>query len=357
MRKLLRSLLPVRLARESESNATAATGKPPSIVFVEGGGTFPLAEHISQSNGLPIVDWAAVEAWVSSIQVAEVQTLAWGTCERVWLQHFQAALGPSYRLVEDGEAVLLSTLEPNVARATLEFMGKTLQRIVRLLDGVAHVPEWGKDILVVFDDDDAYYSYVAHYYPEQGEFAGSSGMYVNAGCAHFVTVKSDLRAIEPVIAHELTHGCVAHLPLPAWLNEGIAVNMEHRLSPSGQPMFTPQQMHDQHLRFWGDEEIQEFWSGQSFLRNDDGCMLSYDLARIIVAQMSSDWPTFQSFVLAADLRDGGAAAAREHLGVELGAYASALLERTPSSTWAPKPALWKSEPERGAFLCAARVER
>lgn len=251
--------------------------------------------------------------------------------------------------MEEGDAVLLSTLEPNVARATLGFMGKTLQRIVRLLAGVAKIPEWGKDILIVFDDEDAYYRYVSHYYPEAGEFAGSSGMYISAGCGHFVTAKADLRAIEPVIAHELTHGCVGHLPLPAWLNEGLAVNTEQRLSPLGPSVFTPQQMHAKHRRFWGDAEIQEFWSGKSFLLNDDGNMLSYDLARIMVAQLSKDWESFRAFVLASSLADAGAAAAVEHLGVELGTVACALLEKEPTPAWRPDPSAWQEAPERGAF--------
>jgi len=174
-------------------------------------------------------------------------------------------------------------------------------------------------------------------------------MYINAGCGHFVTVKADLRAIEPVIAHELTHSCVGHLPLPAWLNEGLAVNTEQHLSPLGPPVFTPQQMHDKHRRFWGDAEIQEFWSGKSFLRNDDGNMLSYDLARIMVAQLSKDWESFRAFVLASNLADAGATAAAEHLGVELGTVACALLEKEPALAWRPDPSAWEEAPERGAF--------
>ena len=113
------------------------------------------------------------------------------------MDHMGAALGPGYVVHESDTALLLSTLAPNVAGAALGFMGKTLQRIVRVLDGVAQPPEWGKDILVIFDDEDSYYRYVTHYYPE-GEFAASSGMHLDAGCGHFVTFKAqDLRAIEP----------------------------------------------------------------------------------------------------------------------------------------------------------------
>ncbi len=287
--------------------------------------------------------------WVEAIPSTQDRATAWSQLERAWLEHMQSALGSAYSLRETADSLLLSTLEQNVANATLGFMSKTLKQIVRVLDGIAEVSAWGKDILVVFDDDETYYRYVSHCYPTDGEFAASSGMYINAGCGHFATVKSDLRSIEPIIAHEMTHGCVSHLPIPAWLNEGLAVNTEQRLVPAGPPMLTPQQMHAKHRAFWGGAEIQEFWSGKSFLRNDDGNMLSYDLARILVSQLSADWQSFREFVLNANLLDAGAAAATECLQLELGAAVSALLEQEAAIDWAPNPAAWSDVPERGAF--------
>jgi hypothetical protein len=334
--------------RDADPGAAASQAVAPTTEIAAA--SFPdfmLAPHLSHHNGFPFLDWAAAQAWVGTLGEHTMQADAWARCELAWLEHLQASLGPAYQLRQAGEAVLLSTLEPHVAKAMLAYMGKTLQRIVRLLDGVAQAPQWGKDLLIVFDDEDTYYRYVSHYYPEAGEFAGSSGMYINAGCGHFVTAKADMRLIEPIIAHELTHSCVSHLPIPAWLNEGLAVNTE--LSPPGPALLTPQQMHDKHLRFWGAAEIQEFWSGKSFLRNDDGNMLSYDLARIVVAQLGSDWERFRSFVLAADLADAGAAAAEEHLGLELGAVVCALLERESDPAWMPNPGLWQAAPEHGAF--------
>jgi hypothetical protein len=166
-------------------------------------------------------------------------------------------------------------------------------------------------------------------------------------------VKAELRSIEPVIAHELTHSCLGHLPIPAWLNEGLAVNTEHRLCPPPADVFgsrpSPQQMHARHRKFWGTSEIQEFWSGKSFLRADEGNELSYDLARILVSQFASEWEQFRAFVLAADMADGGASAAVEHLRVELGEVAAALLEQSPGAAWTPAPGMWSGSPERGAF--------
>jgi hypothetical protein len=309
--------------------------------------------HLLSANGFPILDWAAAERWVNSIPSGQEQAAAWARCELAWLKHLQATLGPAYALTAKDDVALLSSLEANVVVATIAFVAKTRQRILRVLEGIAHVPEWGSDILLVFDEADAYYRYVAHYYPEAGEFAGSGGMYINHGCGHFVTVKADLRAIEPVVAHELTHACLSHLPIPAWLNEGLAVNTENRLCPSpsggldGRP--DPRQMQARHRGFWKAQEIQEFWSGKSFLRADEGNELSYDLARIIVSQFAGDWEQFRSFALEARGDDGGAAAAQRHLGVDLGEVACALLEREPDPSFTPSPSTWKGTPERGAF--------
>jgi hypothetical protein len=350
--KLLQSIFSGKASAEESSPPSATAQIAPETVLIDGAVPFPLSSHITIDNQFPYVDWSAVESWVAKLPSDEIQELAWSTCERAWLLHFRAALGPNYQLSEANDALLISSLEPNVARATLEFMNLTLRRIVHALSGVAAVPESGRDILIVFDDYDGYYKYVSHYYPEQGEFAGSSGMYLHSGCNHFVTVKSDMQIIEPVIVHEMTHGCVAHLPLPAWLNEGIAVNMEQRLGHAGSSLYTPQEMHQKHLEFWGPPEIQEFWSGKSFLRNDEGSMLSYDLARIMVEQIAKDWEAFRDFVLAADRADSGSAAASEHLEVDLAQCVCAILDIEEASHWAPDPNLWDSEPEKGGFSAA-----
>lgn len=353
MLKLFRSLLSTPSGDRPEPAAGHSRSEPPTSISAPGAEPLALPALLLHTNELPVLDWDAVSQWLQTIPGPDDQARAWGACKVAWLQHLRTALGPTYALAERDDALLLSSLDDNLVQVTLEFMSRTQRRILGLLDGVAEVPEWGKDILVVFEDDETYYRYVSRYYPEDGEFAGSSGMHINAGCSHFVTMKADLRAIEPVIAHEMTHGCLSHLPIPAWLNEGIAVNTEQRLCPPPPPLFTPQEMHEKHLQFWGEAEVQQFWSGKSFLRSDDGNMLSYDLARILVNQFSSEWDSFRSFVLGADLSDAGAAAAREHLGLDLGAAVAAILEADGGQRWGPGPGTWDTAPETGAFRANA----
>lgn len=231
-----------------------------------------------------------------------------------------------------------------MAVATAAYVASTRKRIQRLLAGIAHFDAHDKSILLVVDDEKTYYSYVSAYYPKEGEFATSSGMFISAGCAHFLARRADLTAIEPVIAHEMTHSALSHLGLPRWLDEGLAVNTERRLTRQGHVPLSPQELLRRHLSFWGQPEIQEFWSGQSFFRADDGSMLSYELARVMVEQMSQDRELFTRFALSARRDDGGAEAALEVLGADLGVYACALLDRPPDPGWAPDPAAW-SGPE------------
>lgn len=298
---------------------------------------FDLPSHLAWANGFPWLDWGAVEAWTQSIQPAlpEHRRRAMEQCRRAWLLHLRDALGPDFLLHEADHALILSSLEPQVVRATASFVAKTRQRIAKLLGSLAHLPPDQKSVLIVFDDQDSYYHYVGALYPDDGEFAFSGGMFINAGCPHFVTQRADLAQIEPVIAHELTHSAVAHLELPLWLDEGIAVNTEHKLTGMPRNLHTPQQMHAMHLQFWGEAEIQQFWSGDSFHRPDDGQMLSYDLARVLVEKLAGDWSGFERFASRAARDDAGAQAASEQLGVDLGAWVCALLERAPSDGWAP----------------------
>jgi hypothetical protein len=310
---------------------------------------FDFAASLQFVHGLPVPDWPAVSAWVASLAEPEDQADAWAAAELAWLAHLQQALGPRYHLISHESAMLLSPLAPKVASATVEFMTKTLTRIERMLEGVGEAPEWGKDIMLVFEDGDSYYRYVSRYYPDDGEFAFSGGMHVNFGCGHFVTFQAELRDMEPVIVHEMTHGCLSHLDIPAWLNEGLAVNTERRLSPPAGQQHTPQELHRMHQAFWTEETIQEFWSGKSFLRPDEGNLLSYELARILAEQFSRDWDRFKGFILRASPADAGRAAAMEEMGVDLGEAVSALFGFEDSASWSPDPALWEGRPERGAF--------
>ena len=332
MRKTLGSLFSKRAADTPEPPRQPA----PAQINLDGLPTFQVAAHLNWQDGFPLMDWKAVRAWLKQSGSAELRAAAWAACEQAWLTHLRDTLGGNYRLIESERVAVLTAQAPKAAAATLAYMDRTLDRVTRLLQGIARVHPWGWQILIVFDDADSYYNYVSCYYPESGgEFAFSSGIHISRGCAHFATHHSDLRVMEPVIAHEMTHGCLSHLPLPLWVNEGIAVNTERQVARSSANTDDPRELRDKLQPFWNEAEIQEFWSGKSFDRADDGNKLSYDLATLFISLMSKDWDRFTSFVLDADWRDGGAAAAREHLGLDLGEAVCLILEKPDNGAWGP----------------------
>ncbi|MGJ7498735.1 hypothetical protein ACSFBF_00105 [Variovorax sp. ZT5P49] len=329
----------------TKSDGFTADAAPENIALGDGP-AFPLHEHMGLYNGLPLLDWQALKEWAGSMNDADLQRAAIEQGKRAWLLHLRDALGSHFRLYESSNAYVLSSLEDVVVAATAAYVTSTRKRIQRVLAGIAHFGASDKSILLVVDDEETYYDYVSSYYPEGGEFAFSGGMFVDAGCAHFLAKRADLAAIEPVIAHEMTHSALSHLKLPRWLDEGLAVNTERKLAGAGAMLYTPQELQRKHLKFWDEAKIQEFWSGQSFFRTDDGNLLSYELARILVEQMGRNWELFASFASNAKRDDGGAEAARNIFSADLGAYACALLEREPDPSWTPNPAAWaEQEPE------------
>lgn len=307
----------------------------PEHVDAPGRSPLPVQACLRDAHGWLVFDWTIVNAWLDAIADAPQRQAARLACQRAWLMHLRDAIGEYAWLHETDEVLLLSTARPRAAKATADFIARTRRRVSRVLGPLATPRAGDKSILVVFDDEESYYTYTAAYEHAEGELAFSGGMFIDAGCPHFVTRREDLSRIEPVIAHELTHAMLSHLQLPLWLDEGIAVNTERLLTGARHGEHTPQELQRMHQRFWGEAEIQQFWTGESFRRPDDGNKLSYDLARIIVEQLAKTWEPFASFVAHASREDAGALAARESLGIELGAMVCALLEREPGPAWSP----------------------
>lgn len=300
----------------------------------------------STKGRFAIPDWECVNQSLAPRLAQEDPNELWARVAHCWLRALKEPLGDGFRISSSDNFHFLSPGTAREQQLFLEFAEKSKKRILRLLDGIARDEGYGKSCVIAFADEDQYYDYVANYYPDEGEFASSSGMYINHGYGHFVCVSTDMQAIEPVIAHELTHMHLTHLPIPAWLNEGLAVNTEQILCPPRGPHYTSGEMKQKHAAFWNAETIQEFWSGKSFLRADDGNLLSYDLAKQLVTLTSQDRARFLAFVNMATIEDSGQAAASHHLDNELEVAVGYILGE---GDWRPDPAQWAGEAERGRF--------
>lgn len=296
----------------------------------------------------PIPDWEKIEA-PGDAEKRDLDEF-WSAAAYTWLHALAAKLGDHYTIAESDQFMVLSALAERPRQLALEYAEKTRKRVLQLLDGIASDDGFGKFVMMVFKDQDTYYEYITNYYadaPAADELALSSGMYINHGYGHFVFVEEDLDRVEPVIAHELTHSLLAHLPLPAWVNEGIAVNTERRLCPGSSSGLTPDELQGQFAQFWNASTIQEFWSGKAWLRPDEGSRLSYELATtFITLAAKDDWQRFSGFVSAAQVGDAAEKAARHYLGFSVANLAEAVLG---PGDWSPKPSQWNEGTERGQF--------
>lgn len=328
-----------RLRKVFSGNSKASSAEhavAPAEISVGNAPALLLPQFFIRHENMPLLDVHRLANWLNENVAAEFHAAMREKAKHGWLLHVREALGANFQITESETALVLSSLNSNTARTTANFMSNALTQVTGALEGIAQTPQGGKDILIVFEDAESYYRYLSFLYPDAAEHGLSRGLYIRVGVGHFVVVKTDLYAIQSLMVHEITRHCLAHLSLPLWLNVGIAVNTERQLvNKKSCGGCGSSQLHHKLLAYWNESEIQDFWSGASFQRADEGLQLSYELARIMVELLARDWPPFKSFVTNAHADDAGGAAARAHLNLDLGEFVCVLLEQDYRAGWSP----------------------
>jgi hypothetical protein len=272
-------------------------------------------EHMPLIDGFPRPDWAAIDRLISQSPESEAHEL-WRAAARAWVESTARHLGPPYKVMETPSFLFLTPLSERNNGLITAFAEKALRQVSRKLDGLAETDVYGKRVILLFETQDAYYEYCAYFYPD-GEHPLSAGVFLNADYGHIAIPYYDVAETEATLAHELTHNCLRALPIPVWLNEGLAVTIENELC-GNRPLRMDPDRFGEHEAFWNEETIQEFWSGRSFGRVDEGNGLSYELARYCIRALAHDIPSFIEFARRASHEDGGEAAAVEIYGGSLG---------------------------------------
>ena len=191
----------------------------------------------------------------------------------------------------------------------------------------------GNTLFCFSADIDSYYDYVTDFYPDEGEFALSGGMFLDVGYGHFTVCPAYGDDYERVIAHELNHALLRHLPLPLWLNEGVTQVMEDVVQDSSYFM-VDHEIRRRHRAYWNAETIDMFWSGDSFFSPDDGQELSYHLSQVLFRNLMSDYPMAVSEILNnATFVDAGNAAFVGSCSIPLADRVAQFLGNGP---WAPR---------------------
>ncbi|HSU54837.1 MAG TPA: hypothetical protein VLT36_12320 [Candidatus Dormibacteraeota bacterium] len=294
-----------------------APPRPTVLDLSEIGNAFELREGFSRPN------WKLIRQLIKNDISPESHSQAWTDAAFQWAEQIRADLGGEYNLLWSDQFILVTALEQEKARSLLQFSERTLDHINESLQDAAWRSGLGKHLLFLFVDLDDYYQYIADFYRD-GVYPTTSGVLLGRGYVHIAMPAGEGRQIRRVLTHELAHNVVVHLPLPAWLNEGVAQTFERTAIDRPEP-FLDHDLRDRHLAFWNNANIQKFWAGTSFYDPGDSNELSYNLAEIMVNLLNPKPSNFADFLKAARPEDAGQTASLDCLGADLGSVMGTFL--------------------------------
>lgn len=281
---------------------------------------------------LPMPQWGIIGEWINTNVPSDKHYEAWDAAAETWLKRLKLHLGADYVIDADEEFGLLSTLSAVDGTAVLRHAISTKRQLQEYLRELPEPNFLGPHVIIVFKTRDQFFDYVAHAFPD-GEFGSPEGICIRAtGYMHIVLVPLPVDRIQPAIAHELTHVMLAHLPIPLWLEEGLAQLLEEHVT--GQHHFRID--HESALRhrtFWKEHGLQDFWNGWAYHRPDDGRELAYGLSQVLLRNLMADHPKkFFRIIEDALVEDAGDAAFRKHIGIGIAECAAQFLGQ---GSWEP----------------------
>lgn len=292
----------------------------------------PIPNAIAVREGLPRPNWDVIASWIDANVRADALNETWTQIARDWLTRLAESLPGHYTSHESANCLLLAT-DDSLGERVLNSSERARRIILKTLSGVASDEGHGKHVALLFADVDSYYDYVTDFYPAEGEFALSGGIFLDGGYGHFALCPSYDDDYERVVAHELNHALLRHLELPLWLNEGVTQEIEDIVMDSSHFM-VDREIVQRHRSYWNSTTINSFWSGASFLSPDDGQELSYHLARVIFRNLMADYPRAVNKILnTANFSDAGNGAFVNTCNVSL---ADRVAQFLGEGDWAPR---------------------
>ncbi len=285
-----------------------------------------ILESIPTTHGFPRPDWEAVLSWVfEHCPEEDKQSAALAELANQWLDLLAAAAGDRFEVFES-DRFLIMTPGGRQGAVRLARVGEgAMDHIHELLPGIAAENPYGKFVCLVFDDQETYYHYISHFYEEEGEFAGSAGIFLRRGYPHFALNSVSPESDAGTLVHELTHASLLHGAFPNWLEEGITQVMEETILKR-EPFTVDRQEQARHQAYWGQHGLGDFWRGESFSWPDDGQELSYDLSQVFTRNLlSRGRDEFLRFLELLSLLDRGESALREVYGFGTGELATHFL--------------------------------
>ena len=275
--------------------------------------------------GLLHLDFDQVAQLVDAHNLSEAEEHRyWCALIEHWLSQLGDQLKGHVRFFETDNFFLLSAREAQETELISNFVETCYKKTQISLKGIVDGQPIGKQVVICMGDPDQYYRYVSKYYPDDGEFAGSAGVFLKCEYGHIVIAPGDYDNCEFTLAHELTHALVSHLSLPRWLDEAIAVSNEHSLLGL-KPIYGDSKLKTDAVEYWQKNGLQEFWTGEAFFDPVAGNH-SYLLAELLLTKIMGTSPhKAVAFVNQAEFEDGGEEACQTAFGHSLGVFAGSVL--------------------------------
>ncbi len=305
------------------------TAEPFRISHIEGG--------FEVRDGLPRPNWPVIVEWAQTVSDTIDPHELWTEIAAYWLSQLADTLKNNYAIWESQEFLVLCSRDKAESQRLIRFCEKARKKILELLGGIAKDEGFGKVVVLLFHDPDTYYDFVADTYPDEGEFASSTGMFIPYYYSHLAVLAAPKAETEVTIAHELTHCFLKHLDLPLWLNEGVTQLAEHEVAGNLREEMT-KELAQKHQLWWNRDTIQEFWIGSSFSMPDDRQGLSYSLSKLLASRLIKQFPvSFAEFVTTASATDAGESALWNSCRLSLSQCVSEIFG---NQDWSPRPSEW-----------------
>ncbi len=295
-----------------------------------------ITKHLVIQQGYCHPDWESISEIIEKSVPESQWNAAWESASRSWVEKICEKLGGDYQIHETSNFMILCDAPKRVIQDACKSYEDSLARIFTSLEGIASDEGYGKHVVLMFSSMDDYYNYITYFYPD-GEHPMSGGVCLGGdGYVHFAFPTTDFSSYRTVLVHELTHGCLGHLPIPVWLNEALAMRMEQVVCGTDN-FHLDQEIYDKHIAHWNQETIQHFWTGESWEIPGDSFDLSYNLAQILWRKMEVDLAAPRSeilrFISHADCEDAGESACRAIFDLSLG---DLVLDFLGEGEWAPE---------------------
>lgn len=245
-------------------------------------------------SGLPQIDWDLANLWISrhhpdasdSAQVRRAVVAA-------WLDELKASLRQPHVCGRQPAFESITPASGSVGTRALTAASRSLtmlQSSLAPIRGDAPIPPFA---LVALATNADYLSFISHFYPDDGHWATTGGLYLAGDEDHFPILAINTvpgHGVENTVAHELTHHALRDRNLPPWLEEGYTQMMEERLTGHNNFELT-HELADQQRDRWQGYALSAFLDGSAFHSpEDEDQKLAYHLSQWIIRRALDESP-------------------------------------------------------------------